>query len=91
MNPIVPIEVIERMIYLISGQKVMLSTHLAELYGVETRALNQAVKRNIHRFPEDFMFQVNESEAEQLVSQNVIPHMSMMYNMENIKGLGNGE
>ncbi len=48
--------------------------HLAELYGVETRALNQAVKRNIHRFPEDFMFQISKSEAEQLVSQNVIPH-----------------
>ncbi len=74
MEPIVPIEVIERKIYLIHGQKVMLSMHLAELYGVETRALNQAVKRNIHRFPEDFMFQINESEAEQLVSQNVIPH-----------------
>ena len=52
----------------------MLSMHLAELYGVETRALNQAVKRNIQRFPEDFMFRINESEAEQLVSQNVIPH-----------------
>jgi len=52
----------------------MLSTHLAELYDVETRALNQAVKRNISRFPEDFMFQLNSTEAEQLVSQNVIPH-----------------
>ena len=71
---IIPIEVIERKIYLIRGQKVMLSMHLAELYGVETRALNQAVKRNIQRFPEDFMFRINESEAEQLVSQNVIPH-----------------
>jgi len=59
---------------LIRGQKVMLSTHLAELYDVETRALNQAVKRNISRFPEDFMFQLNSTEAEQLVSQNVIPH-----------------
>ena len=39
-----------------------------------SRALNQAVKRNIHRFPEDFMFQLTESEAEHLVSQNVIPH-----------------
>ncbi len=48
--------------------------HLAELYGVETRVLNQAVKRNIHRFPEDFMFQISKSDAEQLVSQNVIPH-----------------
>ncbi|MFZ3066296.1 MAG: ORF6N domain-containing protein, partial [Nitrospirota bacterium] len=74
MEAIVPIEVIEKKIYLIRGHKVMLSMQLAELYGVETRALNQAVKRNIHRFPEDFMFQINESEAEQLVSQNVIPH-----------------
>jgi phage regulator Rha-like protein len=74
MNSIIPSEHIERKIYLIRGQKVMLSMHLAELYGVETRALNQAVKRNIHRFPEDFMLQINESEAEQLVSQNVIPH-----------------
>ncbi len=52
----------------------MLSTHLAELYEVETRVLNQAVKRNISRFPEDFMFQLNSAEAERLVSQNVIPH-----------------
>ena len=52
----------------------MLSVHLAELYEVETRALNQAVKRNLDRFPEDFMFQLNDFEADQLVSQNVIPH-----------------
>jgi hypothetical protein len=70
----IPVEVIERKILLIRGQKVILSTHLAELYAVETRVLNQAVKRNINRFPEDFMFQLNNSEAEQLVSQNVIPH-----------------
>jgi hypothetical protein len=70
----IPVEVIERKILLIRGQKVMVSTHLAELYAVETRALNQAVKRNIKRFPEDFMFQLNNAEAEQLVSQNVIPH-----------------
>ena len=74
MKTLVPIEVIERKILLIRGHKVMLSTDLAGLYGVETRALNQAVKRNINRFPDDFMFQLNESEAEQLVSQNVIPH-----------------
>jgi hypothetical protein len=47
---------------------------LAELYDVETRVLNQAVKRNISRFPEDFMFQLNTAEAEKLVSQSVIPH-----------------
>ena len=74
MKTLIPLEVIERRILLIRGQKVMLSTHLAELYNVETRVLNQAVKRNISRFPEDFMFQLNSTEAEQLVSQNVIPH-----------------
>src|SRR3990172_3909560 len=74
MKELIPIEIIENKILLIRGQKVMLSTHLAELYEVETRALNQAVKRNINRFPEDFMFQLNDSEAGQLVSQNVIPH-----------------
>ncbi|NCO83609.1 MAG: DNA-binding protein [Nitrospirae bacterium CG_4_10_14_3_um_filter_44_29] len=69
-----PEDVVEKKIYLIRGQKIILSIHLAELYGVETRALNQAVKRNIDRFPEDFMFQLKDSEAEWLVSQNVIPH-----------------
>ena len=73
MKALIPLEVIERRIVLIRGQKVMLSTHLAELYDVETRVLNQAVKRNISRFPDDFMFQLNTSEADQLVSQNVIP------------------
>lgn len=71
---ILPPELIEKKIYLIRGHKIMLSLHLAELYDVETRALNQAVKRNIRRFPEDFMFQINMSEADMLVSQNVIPH-----------------
>ncbi|MGA9407146.1 MAG: ORF6N domain-containing protein [Bacteroidota bacterium] len=52
----------------------MISVHLAELYGVETRTLNQAVKRNTRRFPSDFMFQLSEREADLLVSQNVIPH-----------------
>ena len=74
MKVLIPVDVVERKILLIRGHKVMLSTHLAELYGVETRALNQAVKRNIKRFPEDFMFHLNATEAAQLVSQNVIPH-----------------
>jgi hypothetical protein len=74
MEELIPLGIIERKILLIRGQKVMLSIHLAELYEVETRVLNQAVKRNINRFPEDFMFQLNDSEAGQLVSQNVIPH-----------------
>ena len=74
MKALIPIEVIEQRILLIRGQKVMLSTHLADLYNVETRVLNLAVKRNISRFPEDFMFQLNSAEAKRLVSQNVIPH-----------------
>ena len=73
-NLIVPLERIEHSIFLIRGHKVMLGVHLAELYGVETRVLTQAVKRNKDRFPEDFMFQLTEVEANWLVSQNVIPH-----------------
>lgn len=73
-NQIIPAEVVEKRILLILGQKIMLSVHLADLYGVQTRVLNQAVKRNIRRFPHDFMFQLNSDEAEWPVSQNVIPH-----------------
>ncbi len=56
-------ERIERRILLVRGQKVMLDFDLAELYGVEARVLNQAVKRNLDRFPEDFMFQLSAEEA----------------------------
>ena len=69
---IIPVELIEKKIYLIRGHKVMLSTDLAELYGVEVRVLVQAVKRNIERFPEDFMFQLSKEEYENLKSQIVI-------------------
>jgi hypothetical protein len=69
---IVPIEVIERRIYIIRGQKVLLSTHLSELYDVEPRALVQAVKRNKDRFPADFMFQLSTREFANLKSQSVI-------------------
>ncbi len=62
---------IESRMFLIRGQKVMLSHHLAELYKVEPRALNQAVKRNIERFPEDFMFQLSREEFANLKSQFV--------------------
>ena len=65
-------EAIERQILLIRGQKVMVSPHLAELYGVEPRALVQAVKRNLERFPEDFMFQLDSAEFSNLKSQIVI-------------------
>ena len=67
----VPIELIERRIYLIRGRKVMLDADLAELYRVATKVLNQAVKRNYARFPDDFMFQLTPEEAESLRSQIV--------------------
>ena len=54
---------IENLIHIVRGQQTMLDSDLAKLYGVETRALNQAVKRNIERFPEDFMFQLTKEEA----------------------------
>jgi hypothetical protein len=69
---IASVEQIESRMFLIRGQKVMLSMHLAELYEVEPRALVQAVKRNIERFPEDFMFQLNPEESANLKSQIVI-------------------
>ena len=71
MTTIVPIEIITSKIYLIRGQKVMLDRDLAQLYGVETKALKQAVKRNIGRFPEDFMFELTKHEFDNLRSQFV--------------------
>ncbi len=62
---------IEAQILLIRGQRVMLSTHLADLYGVEPKVLVQAVKRNASRFPEDFMFQLSREEFNNLKSQIV--------------------
>jgi hypothetical protein len=70
MTP-VPSERIERRIYMLRGHKVMLSPDLADLYEVEPRALVQAVKRNIERFPADFMFQLTAQEFENLKSQIV--------------------
>lgn len=64
---------IERRIYLIRKQKVMLDSDLAELYGVKPIRLREQVKRNRERFPADFMFQLNEREADLMVSQNAIP------------------
>lgn len=69
---IVPYEQIEGKIYLLRGKKVMLDRDLAVLYGVKTMVLNQAVKRNIKRFPADFMFVLSEVEAKNLRSQFVI-------------------
>ena len=68
---IIPIEQISGKILLIRGQKVILDRDLAELYGVETKVLKQAVKRNIERFPEDFMFVLAIEEFTNLRSQFV--------------------
>ena len=68
----VRLELVERRIYMIRGVKVMLSSDLANMYMVEPRALVQAVKRNIERFPEDFMFQLGAGECVFLKSQSVI-------------------
>lgn len=59
---LIPIEIIENKIYLIRGAKVMLDSDLANLYGVSIKRLNEQVKRNLKRFPSDFMFQLNEKE-----------------------------
>lgn len=69
MNTLVPVEIIEKHILVLRNQKVMLSADLAELYGVEPKVLVQAVKRNIKRFPEDFMFQLTQDEGRLLRSQ----------------------
>ena len=67
-SPLLPIE---SLIHVIRDQQVMLDSDLARLYGEETRVLNQAVKRHIERFPEDFMFQLSKEESQNLISQIV--------------------
>ena len=72
IKKLVEIEWIQERIYSLRGQRIMLSHDLAELYGVESRALIQAVKRNLERFPDDFMFQLENHELTNLRSQIVI-------------------
>jgi len=77
MKALIPQEIIEKRIYVIRRQKVMIDRDLAELYEVETRALNQAVKRNIKRFPADFMISLNREEImnlSQIVISSKIKH-----------------
>ena len=73
MNRTVLVGRVERRILLIHGYKVMLDGDLAKLYGIKPIRLREQVKRNRERFPQDFMFQLTEDEAEILVSQNAIP------------------
>lgn len=72
-----PAEVVERIFY-VRAQKIMFDFDLAQMYGVETRVLKQAVKRNLDRFPKDFMFLLNQAEIKNMVSQNVIPSRSIL-------------
>jgi len=75
---LIPVERIEQKILLLRGQKALLDRDLAALYGVETRALNQAVKRNRDRFPPDFMFQLTRDEIMR-ISQSVISSPELKY------------
>lgn len=75
-KPLLPVESVINKILVIRNQKVILDRDLANLYKVETRALKQAVRRNIKRFPSDFMFILNKKEIELMVSQTVIPSKS---------------
>ena len=70
-KPAVSVQQVEKLILVIRGQKVMLDRDLAELYGVKTKVLKQAVRRNIKRFPDDFMFELTEEENSALRSQFV--------------------
>ena len=79
------LENIQSKIYVIRGQRVMLDRDLASMYGVETKVLNQAVKRNIERFPEDFMFQLTKGEYEILTS-SILRSQIVTANIEDDKG-----
>ena len=68
MTDIIPLETIERRILLIRGHKVMIDADLADIYGVTTKRLNEQVKRNRDRFPEDFMMQLTEKEKAEVVA-----------------------
>jgi len=78
MSDLIPIERIENKILLIRGQKVLLDRDLAELYGVPTKALKQAVKRNLDKFPSDFMFKLNKKEFDNWRSQFVTSNADKM-------------
>ncbi len=68
MGNLIPVEIVEKRIFFIRGQKVMIDRDLAELYRVKTMALNQAVKRNIERFPSGFMFRLTQEEKKELIT-----------------------
>lgn len=75
-KPMIPDKKIIQRIVRLRKERVILDVHVADLYGVETRSLKQAVRRNFDRFPDDFMFKLTKDEIDQMVSQNVIPSRS---------------
>ena len=79
MRSVVPVEAIERKILLIRGRKVMLDSDLAKLYGVPTFRFNEQVRRNLKRFPEDFMFQLTKDEYRSLISQFAISNRHVLW------------
>lgn len=87
MKALIPEELIERKIFLLRGQKVMLSIHLAKLYGVQVKVLMQAVKRNNERFPADFMFRLTPEETQSSRSQFVTLNNKSLKRGENLKYL----
>src|SRR3989339_900083 len=87
MENLIPLEKIENKILLIRGEKVMLDRDLAGFYGVDTRSLNQAVKRNIERFPDDFMFQLTRMEAEFLEREGIIDNLKSQIVISNAKNI----
>jgi hypothetical protein len=74
-------EIIRENVYIIRGQKVMLDRDLAMLYGVPTKVLNQSVKRNLRRFPEDFMFELTKEEVHNWKSQFVTSNSSLVFSL----------
>lgn len=81
-----PPELIKRRIYIVRGQEVMLDSDLAELYQVPTFRLNEAIKRNAGRFPEDFMFQLTKEEANNLRSQIAISSLRFQFGTSSYGG-----
>ena len=82
---------LERMIYEFRGFKVMLDSDLADLYGIETKVLNQQVKRNLKRFPSDFMFQLSEQEAEHLTNRKYLPYVFTENGVAMLSGVLNSD
>jgi hypothetical protein len=78
MEGLIPVESVVQKIYLIRGQKVMLDSDLAVFYGEAVRRLNEQVKRNIERFPENFMFQLTKDEGD--LPQNIVPLSNVSLN-----------